>query len=212
MHPPRNAACGAGVSRPARVEPMEGDGGEQGGFAVHGIAAALDVPAAGAASAVLGKAAVQANEAAVGGVTTQGNAAEQGHAAVPVDGAEQGRAAALVEGAVPGMNSVLGNGAAHGDDAAQGGGATAAAALLVTLAQVAFPPPPTRPGARVEHLLVTEPGTLLATVAAQLRLPEARPAAMIVLCCTHPRHCAPVDSTAPSVLNHIFVLRFGPAH
>ena len=69
----------------------------------------------------------------------------------------------------------------QGDGAPQGDSAPAPADdQLVTLAQVAFPPPLTRPGARVEHILVQEPGALVATVAAQLRLPQASPAAVLL--------------------------------
>lgn len=102
-------------------------------------------------------------------------------AGAPQDGgALQGEAAPQGGEAVQGGLAVQGKAAVQGDVAEQGDGAALPAGhQLVTLAQVAFPPPPTRPGARVEHILVQEPGTLVATVAAQLLLPEVRPANVV---------------------------------
>lgn len=42
----------------------------------------------------------------------------------------------------------------------------------VTLAQVAFPPPLSRPGARVEHIRVRETSTVVQAVVHQLSLPQ----------------------------------------
>lgn len=48
--------------------------------------------------------------------------------------------------------------------------------MELTLAQVGFPPPLTRPGARVEHILVQKTGTLISTISENLQLPEVRSA------------------------------------
>lgn len=46
--------------------------------------------------------------------------------------------------------------------------------MELTLAQVGFPPPLTRPGARVEHILVQKTGMLISTISENLQLPEVR--------------------------------------